>query len=103
MRRRNNTALVKNEEKVLIMALDLLSNGEVSFHGYRISRQLKEKTETRPMAYTTLYRCLVRLEERELLKSKWITPDDGAQPKRVYTLTKTGKAAAKELKAASQD
>jgi len=50
-----------------------------------------------------LYLCLVRLEERDLLSSKWITPDDGAQPKRVYTLTKTGKASAKKLKAASED
>lgn len=99
MRRKTNDSLVKNEETVLVLALGLLDEGEGSFHGYRISRGLKEKTESRPMAYTTLYRCLVRLEDRDLMSSKWTTPEHGAQPKRIYTLTKEGRALARKLRA----
>lgn len=87
VRRRNGNALTRNEEHVLLSAVQLMSDGRPSFHGYPLAQAMRGGTR---MNYATLYRCLDRLEQRGFLASEWRVPDGGAQARRVYQLTGTG-------------
>jgi len=68
VRRRNGTELTRNEERTLLTAVGLLRSGTTSFHGYPIAKAMRRGAE---MNYATLYRCLERLEKRDLLTTKW--------------------------------
>jgi DNA-binding PadR family transcriptional regulator len=102
MRRRSENHLVPNEERTLAAALALHQSGTKEFHGYLLAGQLKKQPSTqRVMAYSTLYRCLDRLQERGLVQSWW-APDNtgsGGPPRRLFSLTDKGTEAAKELPA----
>ena len=94
MRRKNGTALVKNEEMILVAALSLYNAGINEFHGYRLNSFLEENG--RKMVASTLYRILKRLEERELLESKWEQAPKTEQWRCVFNLTGAGVATATE-------
>jgi DNA-binding PadR family transcriptional regulator len=100
MRRRSENHLVPNEERTLAAALALHQSGTIEFHGYLLAGQLKKQpSSTRVMAYSTLYRCLDRLQERGLVRSWW-APDNtgsGGPPRRLFSLTEKGTETAKEL------
>ncbi len=100
MRRRSDQHLVPNEERTLAAALALHESGTKEFHGYLLAGQLKRQPSAeRVMAYSTLYRCLDRLEDRGMVASWWApsTERSAGPPRRLFTLTESGFEAAKEL------
>ncbi len=98
MRRKSGDALVKNEERVLAAALALLNDGEREFHGYRLVKAFESSPKLK-VAMSTLYRCLGRLEDRDLLKGAWQAPenDPTARPIRFFHLTPDGVTQARDL------
>lgn len=101
MRRRGDTELVTNEVKLLLTAISMTTSGDSEFHGYALAKELArlEGTQT-PMSQSTLYRALRRLDDRGALQSRWESIEeveaDGhdGPPRRYYTITATGVAAA---------
>ena len=90
MKRRGGNALVRNEERILIAALGLHAAGDATtFHGYALSKAM-DADGGKSMNYSTVYRCLDRLEERGLLKGAWNTPEGSRRPRREYELTGAG-------------
>jgi DNA-binding PadR family transcriptional regulator len=96
MRRPKGNALVKNERRMLAVALALHEAGEHEFHGYALATAL-EAHGLPSMSYSTVYRCLGRLAERGMLTSRSDTVDAGGPPRRIYRLTGTGLATASTL------
>lgn len=102
MRRRSEKHLVPNEERTLAAALALHQSGTQEFHGYLLAGQLKKQPSSeRVMAYSTLYRCLDRLEDRGMVRSWWAedNSESGGPPRRQFALTAQGLQAAAELPA----
>lgn len=100
MRRRNGNALTRNEEHVLLTAVQLLSEGMSTFHGYPLAQAMRGGQQ---MNYATLYRCLDRLEQRGFLSSDWRVPDDSAQARRVYEVTGAGISHAATIESDARD
>ncbi len=100
MRRRSPDALVPNEERTLLAALALQRLGFDHFHGYKLASQLRSMHHTtRAMSYSTLYRCLDRLESRGLVTSSWAeesTASSGPR-RRVFQLSEDGQNLADSL------
>ncbi|MEZ5380002.1 MAG: PadR family transcriptional regulator [Acidimicrobiales bacterium] len=99
MRRRSVDHLVPNEQRTLRAAWQLQQQGVTEIHGYLLARQLKDRSEGAPvMAYSTVYRCLERLEERGLIAS-FESSDvaSGGPPRRMFTMTERGTAVAAAL------
>ena len=99
--RRKPGALVPLEIAILAAAAQLRDEGASEFHGYQIARHIASVTDRRLLtAYGTLYRALGRLEEMGLLSSRWENPalarKDNRPPRRLYSLTKHGRATARE-------
>ncbi len=101
MRRRSVDHLVPNEQRTLRAALQLHQQDITQFHGYLLAKQLKSRSAGSPvMAYSTVYRCLDRLEERDLIAS--FEAHDGASggpPRRMFELTERGLTIVSELPA----
>ena len=97
MRRKQGTALVRNEERILSAALALLHDGTNEFHGYRLVKAFEE-SGTAKLAMSTVYRCLSRLESRGLLAGEWrMDPEDPTvRPVRYFHLTPGGAEMAKD-------
>lgn len=109
MRRRGDTELVTNEVKLLLAAISMTTSGDSEFHGYSLAKELAhlEGAHT-PMSQSTLYRALRRLEDRGALQSRWESIEESqvdgrdGPPRRYYTITATGVAAAKAAVANSE-
>ena len=104
MRRRSAETLVPNEQRTLLAALALQRVGFDQFHGYKLASQLRTMHPTnRAMSYSTLYRCLDRLAERDLVAEVPPKPTSHTRgPKRrEFALTEDGKTKASELAAAA--
>ena len=109
MRRRGDTELVTNEVKLLLAAISMTTSGDSEFHGYSLAKELArlEGAHT-PMSQSTLYRALRRLEDRGALQSRWESIEESqvdgrdGPPRRYYTITATGVAAAKVAVADSE-
>lgn len=109
MRRKGDTELVTNEVKLLLAAIAVTTSGESEFHGYSLAKELArlEGAQT-PMSQSTLYRALRRLEERGALRSRWESIEESqaegrdGPPRRYYTVTASGVAAAREAVAKSE-
>lgn len=109
MRRKGDTELVRNEVKLLLAAISMTTSGDSEFHGYSLAKELAhlEGAQT-PMSQSTLYRALRRLEERGALRSRWESIEESqvegrdGPPRRYYTITANGVAAAREAVARSQ-
>jgi len=95
MKRRKGTGLVQNEERVLGLALELFRADHKTFHGYQLTKQLEE-VPGKPLVYSTLYRCLARLEAAGLLTAEWMM-SESSQWRKVYSLTGDGLAVACDL------
>ena len=101
MNRRKGTALVRNEELVLRGVLDLKHQGHATVHGYGLAKQFSSSQPSeRPMAVSTLYRCLGRLEERGLVESFHESGPSSHQgpARRVFRITPEGEKLAVGLK-----
>ena len=99
--RRKPGALVPLETDICICGAELLKSGIDEFHGYELAKQLAESTDRQSLAaYGTLYRALGRLEEMGMLTSRWENPavarHDNRPPRRLYSLTRNGRAAARD-------
>jgi PadR family transcriptional regulator, regulatory protein PadR len=97
--RRKAGQLVPLELAICAAALRLRARGHDAFHGYELAKTLKHDTDARLLtAYGTLYRALARLEAMGLLTSHWENPAapmrDSRPPRRLYSLTPAGEAAA---------
>ena len=109
MRRRGDTELVTNEVKLLLAAISMTTSGDSEFHGYSLAKELArlEGAHT-PMSQSTLYRALRRLEDRGALQSRWESIEESqvdgrdGPPRRYYTITATGVAAAQAAVANSE-
>ncbi len=99
MRRRSDDQLVPNEERTLRAAVLLEHQGVDEFHGYLLAGQLRQLPSTRRvMAYSTVYRCLSRLEQRGLVRSRLGEPaTSGGPQRRVFALTGAGRERAASL------
>lgn len=73
------------------LVLSLLDRGET--YGYAIIQEIRERSQNQ-MEWTDgmLYPVLHRLEERGLIKSRWVEAENGRKRK-YYSLKKDGKAA----------
>ena len=69
------------------LVLSLLARGES--YGYEIIRQIAERSEQQ-LQWTDgmLYPVLHRLEQKKLIKSRWVTTENGRKRK-YYALTKS--------------
>ena len=99
--RRKPGGLVPLEQDICIAAVDLSGRGVEEFHGYQLAKMLKDGASHRQLTgYGTLYRALGRLEGMGLLASRWEDSATFARanrpPRRLYTLTAAGSAAAVE-------
>jgi PadR family transcriptional regulator, regulatory protein PadR len=75
-----------------LLLLSIVSKGPA--HGYAIIEQLKVRSNGRfDLAEGTVYPALHRLEELELVRSRWATPTEGSRRRRVYELTARGRKA----------
>lgn len=93
LKRRKGTALVRNEERVLRRVWELKQEGRTTVHGYGLAKKISgPDVNDPPMAVSTLYRCLDRLEERGLVESFLETGPSGHQgpARRVYRTTASG-------------
>lgn len=102
--RRKAGELVPLEEAICASAARLRRRGLNEFHGYELAKQLADDAERRLLtAYGTLYRALGRLEAMGLLQSRREDPEIAAREnrpgRRLYTLTASGEAAARQARA----
>lgn len=54
------------------------------------------------MSYSTIYRCLDRLEQKGLLTGSWDTDDTEGPPRRIYEISADGLAKVAELERLQQ-
>lgn len=79
-----------------MLVLKLLENEEK--YGYQIISELKEKSGERfTLKEGTLYPILYRLEDEQLVVSKWSEPEGKKVPRKYYGITQTGKQELLEL------
>lgn len=100
MRRKPGTIL-PIEQELLLAALALAGGGNHAFHGFLIAHEMRDRKGAKDLiAYGNLYRILGRMEKAGLLESRWEDPvvaaDERRPRRRLYHLTATGQAAAKE-------
>ncbi len=96
--RRKDNQLVRNERIILAAGLALSSRGDTRFHGYSLTELWKASDGQRNvMNYATMYRCLNRLEERGLLESDYEQRETSGPPRRMFSMTGKGRAAATEI------
>jgi DNA-binding PadR family transcriptional regulator len=100
--RRKKGELVPLEHEILAVFVVLRRRRIEETHGYELARHVQEMSGSKTlMAYGTLYRALNRLRAMGLLDSRWEDPASveaqGRPPRRLYSLTATGTAAATSL------
>ncbi|MDO4168978.1 MAG: PadR family transcriptional regulator [Lachnospiraceae bacterium] len=79
-----------------MLVLKLLEKEEK--YGYQIISELREKSDGRfSLKEGTLYPILYRLEDNELIKSKWSEVVGKKVPRKYYVITEKGKKQVKEL------
>ncbi len=96
--RRKFGSLIPLEASILEAALELRLGGRVTFHGFLIAKELKDKQDARLLtAHGTLYRALDRLQKAGLLDSEWEDPmiaaSESRPRRRFYWMTAAGEAA----------
>ena len=105
MRRKQGT-LIPIERSILAAAMMLCGYGEDEFHGYRIAKEIKWRTNARLLTgHGTLYRALGRLQDLGFLSSRWedanIAAHENRPRRKLYSLSlsgvRAGEAAISEL------
>lgn len=85
--------LLPLEAEILTTALAMHRGGQATFHGFGLAQAMREHRGSRSLtAHGTLYKALSRLEELELLTSKWeeAAAAETRPRRRLYTLTGRG-------------
>ncbi|MEO7819863.1 MAG: helix-turn-helix transcriptional regulator [Actinomycetota bacterium] len=106
MRRKPGT-LILIEQEILEAGLALSSQGQSSFHGFLIAKQIQGGTGARRLtAHGTLYKALDRLERAGHLESRWEDPSEaaiqGRPRRRLYEVTANGAKALAGARAANR-
>lgn len=79
-----------------LLVLKLLSQEQK--YGYQLIQELREKSEdTFCLKEGTLYPILYRLEEEQLVESKWCEPEAKQVPRKYYAITEKGQQALQEI------
>lgn len=79
-----------------VIVLKLLANGEK--YGYQLITELKEKSSGMfTLKEGTLYPILYRLEDDQLVNSRWSEPKGKEVSRKYYTITEKGKAELRDL------
>lgn len=96
--RRKPGSLLPIEMSILEAGIEMRLRGLERFHGFRIAKELKERSSARLLtAYGTLYKALERMEKAGLLESDWEDPavaaEQGRPRRRLYRVTAAGEAA----------
>ena len=102
MSRRRQGTLLPLELEILDTALSLLRAGEGTFHGFGLAQTMRAERGSRSLtAHGTLYKALGRLEDLELLRSRWDDPEAsaGRPRRRLYQLTIDGTRVAEAARA----
>lgn len=79
-----------------ILVLQLLARKKM--YGYQLLQELKSNSDLFVLKEGTLYPILYRLEDEELVISKWSKPSGKEVSKKYYQITKKGETALLELK-----
>ena len=75
-----------------MLVLEAISEGLT--YGYALLNKLKMRTNGYfTLKEGTLYPILYRLEDDGLIRAQWSEPEGRTAPKKIYTVTETGKAA----------
>ena len=93
MPRRKPGTLLPLETEILGLALSMLRSGQATFHGFGLAQSMREQTGSRSLTgHGTLYKALSRLEEFDLLTSRWEDAEaaEGRPRRRLYELTAQG-------------
>ena len=106
MRRKPGT-LLPIEISILAVGVELRSQGEAEFHGYRAAHAIREQEGARLLtSHGTLYKALERLRKQGLLTSRWEDPtiaeEAGRPRRRLYTVTAAGASALETARANQQ-
>lgn len=96
MRRRPGT-LLDLEASILGVLVDA-SRGGHDLHGFAVAKELADRTGAKRLtAHGTLYKALGRLEQAELVESRWEDPAlaeaEGRPRRRLYRVTSAGRVA----------
>jgi PadR family transcriptional regulator PadR len=97
MPRRKPGTLLPLETEILGAALSMVRLGHATFHGFGLAETMREHNGSRALTgHGTLYKALGRLEELDLLSSRWEDPAaaEGRPRRRLYELTGQGARAA---------
>lgn len=79
-----------------MLVLKLLSDEKK--YGYQLIQELREKSDdTFCLKEGTLYPILYRLEDEQLVESKWCEPEEKQLPRKYYVITDKGKQALSEI------
>ena len=106
MPRRAPGTLLSLEIEILEAALSVRRSGQATFHGFGLAHAMRERTGSRSLTgHGTLYKALSRLEEFDLLTSRWEDPEaaEGRPRRRLYELTGQGAEVAEQSLADSAD
>src|SRR3712207_5625726 len=99
MPRRKPGTLLPLETEILGTALSLLRSGQPTFHGFGLAHSMREQSGSRALTgHGTLYKALSRLEELDLLTSRWEDAEaaEGRPRRRLYGLTERGAEVAEQ-------
>jgi PadR family transcriptional regulator PadR len=97
MRRKAGT-LFPLELAILTAGLDLYARGDAEFYGFEVAKRLADAAGARRLTgYGSLYKALARLEDLELLRSRWEDPTVAEREhrprRRLYQVTPAGEHA----------
>lgn len=79
-----------------MLVLKLLSDEQK--YGYQLIQELREKSgDVFSLKEGTLYPILYRLEDEQLVESKWCEPEAKQLPRKYYVITEKGRQALSEI------
>jgi len=89
---RRKTDLIQIEVDILRAAEVLRRHGIREFHGYLLAKTVRADEPRTLIGHGTLYRALLRLEERGYLTSRWeeATTQERGPRRRLYEITQEG-------------
>ena len=96
--RRKQGELIPLEISILRAGLEMHHAGMANFHGYMLSREMKDREHAGHLAaHGTLYKALERLENAGMVASEWEDPLVAAREsrprRRLYRVMAAGRAA----------
>jgi DNA-binding PadR family transcriptional regulator len=106
--RRKPGQLLDLEVRILSVMLDARASADPEVHGFALAQLLADQAGSRRLtAHGTLYKALGRLDDADLLESRWEEPEgaeaEGRPRRRLYRITAAGATALTRALAARDD